>query len=363
MFQDSWRYVFGGRKKWIMWIFLIVLVALVALRVALPYIVKSYVNKTLSTIPGYRGHVDGVAIALWRGAYMIKDLRIETVEGTIPVPFFAARQVNLSIEWPALFHGSLVGAIKFIDPKIRFVQGRTDKESQNGKGTNFAETVKKLFPFNINRFDVQNGEVHFMNFYSDPKVDIHLDTISLHAVNLTNSNRLSRSLVASIDARGTTMRTGTFQGHLDIDPFASRPKLKLTIQLQQVELTALNDFFHAYASVDVESGTFEMYSELTASNGNFTGYVKPLFKNMSIVNMKKESPLLVLWAAVVEGVTKLFTNHSTDKLGTEIPISGKFENPKADLLSTLGGILKNAFITALQPGFKGKIGMQAVTAQ
>jgi hypothetical protein len=36
LFQNSWRYVFGGRKKWITWILLIVLVALVALRIALP---------------------------------------------------------------------------------------------------------------------------------------------------------------------------------------------------------------------------------------------------------------------------------------------------------------------------------------
>jgi len=44
------RHVFGGRTKWIL---LIVLVVLVAFRIALPTIVKSYVNKTLADIPGY----------------------------------------------------------------------------------------------------------------------------------------------------------------------------------------------------------------------------------------------------------------------------------------------------------------------
>ena len=362
LFQNSWRYVFAGRQKWILWSLLIVLAALVALRIALPSIVKSYVNKTLAGLPDYRGHVDGVGMALWRGAYVIKGVKIETVAANIPVPFFSAKQINLSIEWPALLQGSVVGAIGFIDPKINFVQGESAKDSQNGKGADFAGTLRKLFPFKINRFDVRNGEVHFMTFHTKPNVDIHLDSMSLHATNLTNSARLSKSLAASIDAQGTAMRTGKLKGHLDVDPYAQQPTFKLAIQLQQVELATLNAFFNSYAAVDVASGTFEMYSEVVAADGKFKGYVKPLFANMHIADLKKESPLRILWAALVEAVTKLFTNRSTDKLGTEIPISGTFENPKADILSAIGGILKNAFILALQPGFKNKITLQTAAA-
>src|SRR5450759_1754748 len=211
------------------------------------------------------------------------------------------------------------------------------------------ETIKKLFPVRINRFDVQNGEVHFRNFHTDPKVDIHLDSLFLHAKNLTNSERLSKVLPASIDAKGKAMHTGRVKGHLDIDPYEQKPTFNLDIQLEQVELTALNSFFDGYASVDVESGVFEMYAEVAAADGKFTGYVKPLFKNMRILDLKKDAqkPLKLLWQAVVAAVTELFTNHSTDQLGTKIPLSGSFESPSADILSTIGGILKNAFICLL----------------
>ncbi len=365
LFQESWRYVFGGRQQWILWSLLIVLSALVALRIALPSIVKSYVNTTLAALPGYRGHIDGVGIALWRGAYVITGLKIETVAENIPVPFFSVRQINLSIEWPALFHGSVVGVVEFIDPKINFVQGQSEKDSQSGKGADFTGTLRKLFPFRINRFDVKNGEVHFMTFHTKPNVDIHLDRLSLHATNLTNSSRLSKSLAASIDAQGTAMETGQLKGHLDIDPYAVQPTFKLTVQLQKVDLPKLNAFFNAYAAVDVASGTFEMYSEVTAADGKFTGYVKPLFADMHIADLKKDekNPFRVIWAFLVQVVTTVFTNRSTDKLGTEIPISGTFDNPKANILSTIGGILKNAFILALQPGFKNKFGLQAAAAQ
>jgi hypothetical protein len=361
-YQNRWRHFFAGRKKWIL---LIVLALLVAFRAALPYIVKSYVNKTLAGIPGHRGHVEDIDMSLWRGAYVIQDLIIEKVAGNIPVPFISAKTIDLSVEWSALLHGSLVGEIEFINPKISFVQGPTEKESQNGKDANFIETVKKLFPVRINRFDVQNGEVHFRNFHTDPKVDIHLDSLFLHAKNLTNSERLSKVLPASIDAKGKAMHTGNFKGHLDIDPYEQKPTFNLDIQLEQVELTALNSFFDGYASVDVESGVFEMYAEVAAADGKFTGYVKPLFKNMRILDLKKDAkkPLKLLWQAVVAAVTELFTNHSTDQLGTKIPLSGSFESPSADILSTIGGILKNAFIKALMPGIEGTVTLKNAKAQ
>ena len=261
---------------------MIVLVVLIAFRIALPYIVKSYVNKTLADLPGYPGYIADVDMDLWRGAYVIKDLNIEKVDAKIPVPFFSSKQIDLSIEWGALLHASLVGKIKFIDPRISFVQGPTEKESQNGGGTNFIETIKKLFPVKINRFDVQNGEVHFRNFHSNPKVDIHLDSLFLHASNLTNSKSLSKTLVATVDARGKVMGTGRLKGHLDINPYAAQPTFKLDFQVEQVELTTINNFFDAYASIDVKSWVFQMYSGVAAADGKFTGYVKPLFKDMMI---------------------------------------------------------------------------------
>jgi hypothetical protein len=127
----------------------------------------------------------------------------------------------------------------------------------------------------------------------------------------------------------------------------------------------LNSFFDGYASVDVKSGVFEMYTEMAAANGNFTGYVKPLFKDMRILDLKKDAkkPLKLLWEGVVEGLTQLLTNHSTGQLGTKILLSGTFDNPKEDILSTIGGILKNAFIKALQPGIEGTVSLQKARTQ
>jgi hypothetical protein len=343
-----------SRKTWIL---AGVAAALIIFRGFLPSIVTGHVNKILGSIPGYRGHIDDVDISLIRGAYVIQNPRLDKLNGDIPVPFFSAREIDLSIEWSALFNGSLVGEVEFVQPAVNFVQGKDENDSQDGGGADFTEKVKDLFPLKINRFDITDGEVHFRNFQTSPKVDIYLDSLFVRATNLTNNRKVAKTLVASIDARANAMESGRLKAHLDIDPYSPQPTFNIDCQLERLRLTQLNEFFRAYAAVDVESGTFDMYSELAAERGRFRGYVKPLFKDMRVLDIKEDSdnPLEVIWESLVEAVTNLLTNEPREQVGTTIPFTGRVDDPDADILATLGGLLKNAFIRALAPGIEGTI--------
>jgi hypothetical protein len=96
---------------------------LIAFRIALPYILLRFVNKELQTIPGYTGHVDDIDVHLIRGAYTIKVIKLDKTGGKIPVPFFSAEAIDLSVEWSAIFHGRLVGKIIVQHPIINFAKG------------------------------------------------------------------------------------------------------------------------------------------------------------------------------------------------------------------------------------------------
>src|ERR1700761_4296588 len=99
------------------------LIVIIAFRIALPYILLRFVNKELQTIPGYTGHVDDIDVHLVRGAYTLKVIRLDKTGGKIPVPFFSAEALDLSIEWSAIFHGRLVGKIIVMHPILNFAKG------------------------------------------------------------------------------------------------------------------------------------------------------------------------------------------------------------------------------------------------
>ncbi len=342
-------------------IILSIVVLLVAVRIALPYIIKSQINKKLASLPEYQGRVADVDLHVYRGAYSIKGVELNKKNGNVPVPFFSADVIDFSVEWKALFQGSLVTQISVAHPQLNFVQGKSRKDSQTGADRSWQETVKDLAPFRINSFKINNGEIHFRSFTSDPQINIFMHDLNILATNLTNSEKASESKVAHIEADGLVLGNGKFKGRMDIDPFAPRPTFDMAAELTHVNLPKLNNFLMAYGKFDVERGYFSVFMECSASEGKFNGYVKPLLENLKVVSWKEEKkdPAKLLWESIVGAVTGVFKNKEEDRLATKIPISGSFDDPSPDIWATIGNLLRNAFIRAIMPGLDRDVRAQA----
>src|SRR5688500_15635389 len=102
------------RKRKKLWIALgSILLLLIIGRLMLPFFAMRYVNKVLADIEGYEGSISDVDIHLIRGAYVIYGLKMFKVNGHDKVPFVDIPSIDLSVEWRALFKGSLVGEVIF----------------------------------------------------------------------------------------------------------------------------------------------------------------------------------------------------------------------------------------------------------
>jgi hypothetical protein len=192
------------RKRKIVYIVLgSLLVLLIAFRIALPYILLKWVNRELTHIKGYSGHVEDIDVALIRGAYILKGTRLDKVDGKVPVPFFSADAIDLSLEWGALFHGKLDGKIGVDHPVLNFVKGPTEATTQTKIDSSWQDVVKKLMPLDINRLTVNEGEIHYRDFYSNPKIDIFTKDVHILATNLSNAERSKELLPSTADASAT----------------------------------------------------------------------------------------------------------------------------------------------------------------
>src|ERR1043165_7220738 len=320
---------------------LVLVVLVVALRLGLPYIVKSYVNHQLNKSPEYRGHVERGSIALFRGAYTIKDLKLEKYNGKVPVPFIVIPTMDLSVQWKELFHGSVVGAVERKGAQGSFVNGPTKEQQQTGANAkDLKQILESLFPFRINRFIVDNGDLRFRDFNRNPQVDIYITNLFAVATNLTNARDVKGQLPAGLIAGGTTIGGGKLALEIHMNPLADKPTFKLSAGITNMDLTALNNFMQAYGKFDVQSGTFEVYTEIAGADGHFDGYVKPFFENLDVFDWDKERKKNILeqfWQAIVAGVAQILKNQPHNRLATKVPISGDFEKTDIDLWTTVGG--------------------------
>ena len=353
------------KKLWYNKIFKIVLtivILVIAIRIALPFIILDHANKTLAGLPDYTGHIKDIDLHLYRGATEIEGIEILKRAGNIPVPFYSSEKVDFSIDWNALFDGSIVAEISVVNPKINFVKGPTKEQTQTGPDTTWQQMVLDMIPLKINHFKFYNGEIHYRDFNSDPKVDVYIQQFNMVATNLTNSLDIAKTYFANVQAEGNILKTGKFKMNINYNPYANAPTFNLDAELTNVQLPELNDFIKAYGKFDVQKGTFGLYTEFAAKNGRFDGYAKPIFKDLEVFSTeeKHENFLTGVWEAIVGTVAEIFENQPKEQIATRIPMSGSIKDPGADIWSTVWTLIRNAFIEALFPGIEQRISLQDV---
>ncbi len=351
-----------GRKRKIIFIVLgSILVLLIALRIALPYILLRFVNRELTTIPNYRGHVDDIDVALIRGAYTIKAMRLDKLSGKVPVPFFSADVMDLSVQWNALFHGKIVGEIVVGHPTLNFVKGPSEETSQTKISKKWTDVVGDLMPLKLNRFEINNGEIHYRDFHSSPKVNIFAKDIHIVAENLSNAKKNKELLPSTVDATASVYG-GRATLKMKIDALNDVPTFDAKAELVSLDITNLNNFLEAYAKLDVKQGVISIYTEAAAKNNRIVGYTKPIIKDLKVVNWEKDKdkPLKLAWEAVVGAVAWVFKNHNKDQLATRVEFEGNFKNPDIDIWYLLGQVLYNAFIQALYPSLENSVNINSL---
>lgn len=332
------------------------MLVLIIARLLLPYFVTRYVNKVLADIPGYTGSISDVDIWLIRGAYVIDDLKIFKVNGHDKVPFIDIEAIDLSVEWSKLFRGALVGEVIFENPKLNFIGGDGDEkkepgnETQTGKDVDWTEPIKKLMPLQINRLEMKNGSVFFYDFTTTPKVSIHLDSLYLLATNLNNADRQKERLPSDVTMTATSIGGGKLNLVMGINVLKEIPDLDMNFKFEGIDMPSLNEFFVAYSKVDIEKGTFNLYSELAVNNSELTGYVKPIATNIKVVNWEKDkkNPLNLIWQSIVGVVAEFFENQKEDQFATKVPLQGNLKDLKSGVWPTIWNVFRNAFVQAFE---------------
>lgn len=330
---------------------LILLLLLVAFRIYLPTLVKDYVNKTLTEIPGYYGQVEAIEIALFRGAYVIDGLYLDKVNAKTKVPFLKFPKIDISVEWKSLFKGEIVTEIIMDSPEIIYVfeDQQTETESTEPNAEDWTKVLTDLVPLEINSFEMHGGKLAFVQLSADPNIDLSITNVELTATNLRNVEAKKRVLPSAIHATGISFGGGRVKLDGAMNIIKEIPDMDMAFSLEKADATALNDFSNYYAGIDFDSGTVELYSEIALADGFLKGYMKPLLTNSKLIG-KEDGFLKTLWEGLVGFFKFVLKNQSTDTLATEIPIEGDLNNIEAGILPAIGGILKNAWIKA----FKGE---------
>jgi hypothetical protein len=191
------------------------------------------------------------------------------------------------------------------EPEMNFVDGGSEGDSQTGAGGPWLGMIQDLFPFTINQAIIRNGSVRFLASKKKTPVDVHLTQVEGTLDNLGNILDETNPLAATVRATALAMDQAKVELNVTIDPTSYHPTFHLAVRLLGLDVTKLNDLALAYGKFDFKKGWFDLVVEADAKEGQLTGYVKPLFRDLKVFSvtedMKDKNVLEYFWQALVVG--------------------------------------------------------------
>lgn len=348
------------RKRYALplWTLLTLAIALLALHIALPWLLRDYLNERLANMGDYRGQISDIDLALWRGAYQINGLNIVKLNGQVPVPLLEAPVIDLAVSWRELWNNrSIVAEVAFERPQLTFVDGGNAANSQTGEGVDWRAQLRGLLPIHINEIRVIDGTLAFRNFTAKPPVDLQASEINGSILNLSNVSVADNTRPASLQATAKVFEQAPVQASANFDPLGQLDDFDLQLRITDIQLKQLNSFTRAYADFDFAAGQGDFVMELDARQGKLKGYAKPLLRNMEVfdwqqdVAAKDKNLLTGAWEALVGGGSWLLKNQRKDQFATRVNIEGDLKTYDISRWQAFKAILRNAFVRAFSSRF------------
>ncbi|MNO37536.1 hypothetical protein D3C76_276200 [compost metagenome] len=348
-----------GHYRWPLVALASLVVLLVALHLALPYLVRDYLNDKLADMGDYRGQVADVDLAWWRGAYKINGLKIVKTSGKVPVPLLDAPLIDLSVSWRSLWYDrAVVAKVTFVRPELNFVDGGSKQASQTGQGTDWRQQLEKLLPITLNEVRVDNGVLTFRNFNSRPPVNLKATQLDANIRNLTNVRDKKGRRDASLDASALLLGDAKVESRATFDPFSDFDDFQFRLRATGIELRKLNDFSGAYGKFDFNAGHGDLVIEAQAENGRLTGYIKPLLRDVDVFNWHQDVQeedkgfFRSVWEALVGATQTVLKNQPKNQFATRVELNGSVRKQDISAFEAFLQILRNGFIRAFNAQYE-----------
>ena len=219
-----------------------------------------------------------------------------------------------------------------------------------------------MFPFRFNTIGVNDGTVRFLAPGISTRDAITARRVQGQVTNLTNVIETGKETFANFHVNADVLDGAPAVVNGSVDAFAKQPTFDVNMEVKKVQLPQVNPWLREYIKADAEAGKFELYMELAAADGKFTGYAKPILQDVDLYrsNEEEQSPLRRLWEGFLDFAAEVLENQEADQVAARIPFSGTIKDPETSLFATIASVMRNAFISAFARSLEGSITLRDV---
>lgn len=346
------------RHHWGWWIALGVVIAIVVvIRLILDPIAAHYTRKELNASDTMRGDFDRVHVTVFPPGYEIHRLKVdERVDPNWKHPLFYAERVKTGLDMSALLHGRIAAHARIDSPKIIFTEREkaetTDKKKASTGAPDLAPMLRKVLPAKVDRIEIRDGEILFRDLVDKGHPEIWVHEIEVAVEDLATRRKLTGGTPATVNASAVLGRTGRVTMFVSANPFARPLEFAGQVEERGWHVAELYDLVEPATQLQTPKGTFDLFVDFKSRNGEITGGVKPVLKNVEI-KAADGGVWKRMEAWVADKTLHLFSDRvpGRNAVATVIPIQGRLDNPNVELWPTVLGVVRNAFVEGMSSSF------------
>jgi hypothetical protein len=265
--------------------------------------------------------------------------------------------VSGSTEYAPSIKTLALDRVRVEGPEVEYVHtARTaeDESERAGRAARAAKAVANApgVQLRIDRLELVRGTLGFVNRAAQPPYRVRMTEVDLSVDNLSNQRAEG---AAAIRLAGKLMGSGATRVSATFRPRTRSADIAVKVQVEDTDMTRLNDLLQAYGGFDVAAGQFSVYAELNTTDGAITGYVKPMFKGLQVPRPRPDREVAFtqrLYEGAVTVASKLLENRSRGEIATVVTVSGRVDQLEISTWQVVGRLLQNAFFEAILPGFE-----------
>lgn len=352
------------KRVWF-WLVLVAVALVIAVRIALNPLAAHFTQRGLDSITGYHGSFGSVAVSVVPPRYRVTDLKLIQDGDEHQEPAVYVKTLDAGLVGRKLFKGQLVASASLQDAKFVVKVGQTkvppeakeaaDKAKREVQKDNLdlSKTLSKVVPLRADRIELRQGEVVMIDA-TDPKLPrLWVNDIELVLDNLATRRRLDENVPLSLTLRGVVQRTGVLKVMAAADVLADdKPAFTGQAQLSGLKLESLYEWAAAKAGVSPH-GTLDAFVNFNSAKGALSGNVKVMVREAKLepatdkvgdeLKAKIGTMALKVLSDRVEG---------REAVGATLPIRGQLQSPDAQVWPTVLSVVRNAFVDAIDWGFR-----------
>ncbi|MDB5283166.1 MAG: hypothetical protein JWO06_2241, partial [Bacteroidota bacterium] len=235
-------------KKWFRLLFLL-LPVISFLNFLLPWVAKYVANWYMAKMKGYKGKIDQVKIGM--GSIILRGFELDKmnrVNGERPL-FISAELIEIHFDLKSLWQGAIICEAAIEAPSVRFVRG----EEFGGEKSSSPVSSPGFIPFAINRLEVLNGSLEYLDIKPSPVVEFRIGGIDISCSGITNIRNSQEILPSKAEVEAKVMN-GTLRATVGMNLLEEEPEFDINLEVKGIDLVLLNSFFNAYGHFTLKQG-------------------------------------------------------------------------------------------------------------